>query len=43
MNTGALVFMLSAWTVVLGILVWSYAKLLRQPKNPEPRSAEGDD
>ncbi len=31
MNTGALIFMLTAWAVVLTILVWSFAKLLRQP------------
>lgn len=31
MNHFALVFMLSAWLVVLGILVWSFAKLLKLP------------
>lgn len=31
MNTGALIFMLSAWVVVLTILIWSFSKLLRQP------------
>ncbi|MCG6989614.1 MAG: hypothetical protein LJF06_15745 [Gemmatimonadetes bacterium] len=31
MNKGALIFMLCAWAVVLGILVWSFAKLLRLP------------
>ena len=29
MNLGALIFMLCAWVLVLGILVWSFAKLLR--------------
>ena len=29
MNIGALIFMLCAWAVVLGMLVWSFAKLLR--------------
>lgn len=31
MNVGALVFMLAAWVVVLGIMVWSFSKLLRLP------------
>lgn len=31
MNIGALIFMLFAWLVVLGILVWSFARLLRMP------------
>lgn len=29
MNAFALIFMLGAWAVVLGMLVWSFAKLLR--------------
>ena len=29
MNTFALIFMLGAWVVVLGMLVGSFAKLLR--------------
>ncbi len=40
MNAGALAFMLTAWVVVLGILVWSYTKLLRQPRNPAPPPQE---
>ena len=36
MNTFALIFMLGAWVVVLGMLVWSFAKLLRPgAKNEE--------
>jgi hypothetical protein len=30
MNPGALVFMAVAWFVVLGLLLWSYVKLLRK-------------
>lgn len=37
MNTFAVIFMLGAWVVVLGMLVWSFAKLLRPGgKNVEP-------
>jgi hypothetical protein len=35
MNTGALVFMLGAWAVVLFILIWSFTKLLREPPEHE--------
>jgi predicted PurR-regulated permease PerM len=36
MDIGALVFMLFAWAVVLGILVWSFARLLRSdPKHEQ--------
>jgi hypothetical protein len=31
-NTGALIFMLAAWAIVLGLMVWSFTKLLRLPK-----------
>lgn len=31
MNIGALIFMLAAWVLVLGLTVWSYWKLLRLP------------
>ena len=37
MNIGALIFMLCAWAVVLGMLVWSFAKLLR----PGAKNEEG--
>jgi hypothetical protein len=36
MRPGALAFMLGAWTLVLTLLVWSFARLLRQePPRPE--------
>ena len=36
MKPGALIFMLCAWAVVLGILIWSFAKLLKQdPKHEQ--------
>ncbi len=43
MNTGALIFMLSAWVVVLFILVWSFTKLLREPPPGEdPQSPDAN-
>lgn len=38
MSAGALIFMLAAWTVVLGLLVWSYSRLLRLPPPSAPDS-----
>ena len=35
MRTGALIFMLLAWTFVLVLLTWSFAKLLRSPTDPD--------
>ena len=37
MKLGALIFMLSAWTVVLGIMLWSFRRLLRaDPEHEHP-------
>lgn len=34
MSTGALIFMLAAWTGVLGLTGWSFARLMRtDPKH----------
>lgn len=34
MSTGALAFMLSAWAFVLGLTLWSFARLMKtDPKN----------
>ena len=41
MNTKALIFMLGAWTFVLGLASWSFWKLMRTPqeeKLPPPGS-----
>ncbi|MEZ4411519.1 MAG: hypothetical protein R2910_00870 [Gemmatimonadales bacterium] len=41
MNTTALIFMAGAWTFVLGLVIWSYRKLLSTPqeeKLPPPGS-----
>jgi type IV secretory pathway TrbD component len=35
MSTGALIFMLIAWVAVLGLTVWSYAQLMKAPKETE--------
>ena len=39
MTTGALIFMILAWTFVLGLTIWSYRRLLSTPadeKLPPP-------
>ena len=41
MNRTAIIFMAGAWIAVLGLLVWSYAKLLATPRDeklPPPGS-----
>lgn len=35
MRTGALIFMLGAWAVVLSLLVWSFRKLMRADASKE--------
>lgn len=35
MRTSALVFMITAWTFVLGLTAWSYRRLLATPKDEE--------
>jgi hypothetical protein len=52
MSTGALLFMLVSWTLVLGLTFWSYSRVLRKRRHfdpdgigpeapPEPGAAEG--
>ena len=36
MTTGALIFMLVAWTFVLGLMFWSFHKILRGQKHFDP-------
>lgn len=36
MSTGALLFMLASWTFVLGLTVWSFARILRGQKHFDP-------
>lgn len=41
MRTSALLFMLGAWTFVLGLVGWAYWRLLRRPRDetlPPPGS-----
>lgn len=41
MTTPALIFMLAAWTVVIGLALWSYKRLLTTPRDeklPPPGS-----
>lgn len=33
MTPGALVFMLLSWTFVLGLMAWSFWRILRDPKH----------
>ena len=35
MSTGAIIFMASAWAVVLSLMLWSYSKLLKAPPSHE--------
>ncbi len=35
MTTSALVFMLSAWTFVIGLALWSYKRLLTTPPDEQ--------
>jgi hypothetical protein len=43
MATQALIFMLTAWTVVLGITVWCYARLLRGGGKKDEGAAPPDE
>ncbi|HEY9517654.1 MAG TPA: hypothetical protein VIQ98_00250 [Gemmatimonadales bacterium] len=41
MRLTALIFMLAAWTFVLGLMVWSFYRLMKTPENeklPPPGS-----
>jgi hypothetical protein len=35
MNPGALAFMIGAWVVVLGLMFWSFSRLLRADPSKE--------
>jgi len=40
-KTTALIFMLSAWTFVLGLMIWSFRRLMKSPQDeklPPPGS-----
>ena len=36
MTTGALLFMLGAWAFVLGLMIWSFARILRTQRHFDP-------
>lgn len=36
MTTGALIFMLVAWAFVLGLMGWSFSRILRGKKHFDP-------
>lgn len=36
MSAGALIFMLVSWTFVLGLMGWSYSKILRGKRHFDP-------
>jgi hypothetical protein len=36
MSTGALIFMLLSWAFVLGLMSWSFGKILRTQKHFDP-------
>ncbi|HEX5829961.1 MAG TPA: hypothetical protein VFY16_03195 [Gemmatimonadaceae bacterium] len=36
MSTSAWVFMLGSWTFVLGLTIWSFARILRLQKHFDP-------
>ena len=36
MTAGALVFMIVSWTFVLGLMIWSFSKILRNQRHFDP-------
>ena len=36
MTAGALVFMTVSWTFVLGLMIWSFSKILRNQRHFDP-------
>ncbi|MDQ3555613.1 MAG: hypothetical protein M3409_02380 [Gemmatimonadota bacterium] len=36
MSTGALIFMVLSWIFVLGLVSWSFARILRNPRHFDP-------
>lgn len=41
MTTGALLFMIGAWTFVLGLAFWAYRRLLTSDSSHEPLPPPG--
>ncbi len=41
MSTGALIFMVGAWTFVLGLTFWAYGRLLKADASHEPLPPPG--
>lgn len=41
MTTGALIFLVLAWTFVLGLTTWSYRRLLKTEPSKEPLPPPG--
>jgi hypothetical protein len=41
MTTGALIFMVMAWTFVLGLTFWSFMKLMKTDPSNEPLPPPG--
>lgn len=38
MTAGALIFMIASWTFVLGLMFWSFGKVLSKQKHHDPDS-----
>lgn len=36
MSTGALIFMALSWTMVLGLMTWSFGRILRAKEHHDP-------
>jgi hypothetical protein len=36
MSTGAMIFMLLSWAFVLGLVTWSFRRILSHPKHFDP-------
>lgn len=36
MTVGAMVFMALSWTFVLGLVIWSFGRILRNPRHFDP-------
>ncbi len=43
MSTGALIFMLVAWTAVLGTMVWAFTRILRSQATRDATPDPDDD
>ena len=38
MSTGAIIFMLGSWTFVLGLMFWSFSRVLKKQAHHDPDS-----